>query len=149
MKKTMKTSRNLAFVLVLFTAISCNTSAKKEKMLAINSISETSTNSKNEIMSVKTGAYLQITLKVSNENRPAAAGVYLKYKEPFLNQIDGATSKDLIMRTEDVQVLHGFETEAQATAYLSNELFSKDIVGELGPLLAADPEVRIYTIFQN
>ena len=38
-----------------------------------------------------------------------------------------------------------FENEAQATAYLSTDLFSKDIVGELGPLLTAEPEVRIYS----
>ena len=139
----------LAFALILLTAISCNTSQKNEKTIALNDISEPISDTKNDKLEAKTGAYLQITLKVSNENRPAAAGVYLKYKKPFLNQIDGASSKDLIMRAEDVQVLHGFETEMQAKAYLSTELFSKDIVGELGPLLAADPEVRIYSVFEE
>lgn len=43
-----------------------------------------------------------------------AGGVYLKYKQPFLNQIDEATSKELLLRAEDVQVLHGFATEAEA-----------------------------------
>lgn len=38
-------------------------------------------------------AYLQITLNISNHNRPAAANVYQKYKAPFLNTIAGATSK--------------------------------------------------------
>lgn len=96
----------------------------------------------------ETKAYLEITLNIKPENRENAAGVYLKYKKPFLNQINGATSKNLLIRTEDVQVLHGFESEAEAKAYLSTQLFSKDIVGELGPLLAADPEVRIYAVFQ-
>ena len=37
-------------------------------------------------------AYLEITLKVSAANRPAAAGVYNKYKETFLKQVRGAKS---------------------------------------------------------
>ena len=43
-------------------------------------------------------AYLQITLKVADKNREAAAGVYTKYLEPFLNTIDGAVSKNLLIR---------------------------------------------------
>ena len=89
-------------------------------------------------------AYLQITLKVADNNREAAAGVYTKYKEPFLTQISGATSKSLLIRDEDVQVMNGFTTKEAAESYLKSDMFSKDIVGELGPLLEADPEVRIY-----
>ncbi|MFG3420944.1 hypothetical protein [Micromonospora sp. NPDC048063] len=48
------------------------------------------------------------------------------------------------MRDEDVQVLHGFATTANAQAYLSTELFTKDVVEALSPLLKAEPEVRIY-----
>lgn len=70
-------------------------------------------------------AYLEITLKVSNENRPAAAGVYSKYKGPFLDLIKGAESKELLIRNEDVQVLHGFATIADANAYLQSELLTK------------------------
>lgn len=105
-------------------------------------------NNKKETMK-STGAFLEITLKVSNTNRGAAAEIYTNYKQPFLDQISGSLSKELLIRTEDVQVLHGFETEAQAKAYLETELFSKDIVSELGPLLDADPEVRIYTVFNK
>lgn len=47
-------------------------------------------------------AYLQITLDISNENRAAAAGIYQKYKTPFLTTIDGATSKELLIRDQDV-----------------------------------------------
>lgn len=96
-----------------------------------------------------TKAYLEITLDVKSENRESAAGVYVKYKEPFLEQINGATSKELLMRTEDVQVLHGFESEAQANAYLSTELFQNDVVRELKPYLESDPEIRIYSVFQD
>ncbi len=89
-------------------------------------------------------AYLQITLKVADKNRKAAGGVYTKYLDPFLNTISGAVSKSLLVRDEDVQVLHGFSSKEVAESYLKSEMFSKDIVGELGPLLDADPEVRIY-----
>ena len=91
-------------------------------------------------------AYLAITLKIAEQNRPAAAGVYKKFKAPFLGSIAGARSKELLVRDEDVQVLHGFETAEQANAYLGSPLFTKDIVGALKPLLAADPEVRIYNV---
>ena len=89
-------------------------------------------------------AYLEITLKVPAANRPAAAGVYNKYKETFLKQIKGAKSKELLVRDEDVQVLHGFAGVADANAYLTSELFIKDVVNGLAPYLDAAPEVRIY-----
>lgn len=97
----------------------------------------------------ETGAYLEITLQVKQENRMSAGGVYVKYKEPFLKQIKGATSKELLMRTEDVQVLHGFETEEEAKAYLTTDLFENDVVRELKPYLEANPEIRIYSVFKN
>jgi hypothetical protein len=67
----------------------------------------------------KTMASFEMTLKVSNENRPAAAGVYTQYKEPFLKHIKGAQSKELLIRNEDVQVLHGVTSVADANAYLA------------------------------
>ncbi|MFK7834302.1 MAG: hypothetical protein AB8B52_13595 [Winogradskyella sp.] len=97
----------------------------------------------------ETNAYLEITLDIKSENRGNAAGVYLKYKEPFLKQIDGATSKDLLIRTEDVQVLHGFESEEQAKAYLTTKLFENDVVRELKPFLESNPEIRIYSVFKK
>jgi hypothetical protein len=89
-------------------------------------------------------AYLEITLKVDAKDRGAAGAVYNQYKKPFLNKVPGAKSKELLLRDEDVQVLHGFATRAQAQAYLSSDLFTKDVVVGLKPLLKADPEVRIY-----
>ena len=88
--------------------------------------------------------YLQITLKIAPVNRPAAAGVYQRYKAPFLNTIDGAKSKELLVRDEDVEVLHGFDTAEQANAYLKSRLFSSNVVGALKPLLEAQPDIRIY-----
>lgn len=93
-----------------------------------------------------TGAYLEINLKIDNANRGAAVGVYEKYKQPFLTKITGAQSKELLVRDDDVQVLHGFHSTDEAHAYLKSDLFNNDVVRELGPLLAADPEVRIYMV---
>ncbi|WP_026714180.1 hypothetical protein [Flavobacterium daejeonense] len=91
-------------------------------------------------------SYLQISLKIDNADRGNAAGVYNKYKTPFLNGIKGATSKELLIRDEDVQVLHGFETAEDAQNYLSSELFNNDVVIALKPYLKDNPDVRIYTI---
>ena len=88
--------------------------------------------------------YLQITLKIAPANRPAAAGVYQRYKTPFLDTIAGAKSKELLVRDEDVEVLHGFDTAEQANAYLKTALFTSDVVDALKPLLDAAPDVRIY-----
>ena len=91
-------------------------------------------------------AYLEITMYVSNSNRPAATGVYNKYKQPFLDEIKGAVSKDLLIRDEDVQVLHGFESVEEANAYLKTDLFNNDVVKELSPLFDKAPEIKIYAV---
>ena len=90
-------------------------------------------------------AYLEITLKIDSQDRAAAGAIYTKYKKPFLSKISGAKSKELLIRDDDVQVLHGFASRKQAEDYLSSNLFTKDVVVELKPLLKADPEVRIYS----
>ena len=90
------------------------------------------------------GAYLQITLDIRPENREAAAKVYQTYREPFLNNIKGAKLKELLVRDEDVQVLHGFDDTSSAQAYLESGLFKQDVVRKLQPLLASEPEIRIY-----
>ena len=88
--------------------------------------------------------YLAITLQIAPKDRPSAAAVYQRYKQPFLDQAPGAKSKELLIRDEDVQVLHGFASKANASAYLQSELFSRDVVGGLKPLLMAAPDIRIY-----
>jgi hypothetical protein len=123
-----KFKRNLMVCLTLFaTAFTSVTFAQTNKQVA--------------------GAYLEITLKVNETDRAAAAGVYSKYKEPFLKTIKGALSKALLIRTDDVQVLHGFKTQADAEAYLKSDLFNNDVVSALKPYLQASPEVRIYSVF--
>lgn len=91
-------------------------------------------------------AYLEITLQIDPENRAAAAAVYRKYKESFLSDVAGAQSKDLLIRDEDVQVLHGFDSVAHAKEYLASHLFTSDVVGELGPLLKSGPDIRVFDV---
>ena len=95
-------------------------------------------------MSVK--AYLEITMVIDETDRPAAAKVYTDYRQPFLEQIKGAASKDLLIRDEDVQVLHGFDSAENAKAYLESEMFRNDVFLGLEPLWSADPDVKIYTV---
>ena len=95
---------------------------------------------------MKVNAYLEITMKIREENRPAAAGVYTAYRQPFLDTIAGACTKDLLVREEDVQVLHGFDSMEHAEEYLESEMFRKDVFIGLKPLWDAEPDVRIYTV---
>jgi hypothetical protein len=94
----------------------------------------------------KAKAYLEITLDVTTENRNSAGLVYKKYRQPFLDSVKGALSKQLLIREHDVQVLHGFDSEQNAANYLKSELFTVDIVKELSPLLNGAPELRVYSV---
>jgi hypothetical protein len=90
--------------------------------------------------------FLQITLRIVQAKRADAVRVYQEYKAPFLNTIVGAKSKDLLVRDEDVQVLHGFDTRENALGYLESDMFTSDVVVELKPLLDAEPDVRVYQV---
>ena len=91
-------------------------------------------------------AYLEITMTINLENREAAAKVYTDYREPFLNTIESALTKELLVRDEDVQVIHGFGSAEHARAYLDSALFKDDVAGGLAPTWAADPDIRIYEV---
>ncbi len=91
-------------------------------------------------------AYLQITMKIDPAKRPAAAKVYSDYRKPFLDTIEGALTKDLLIRDEDVQVLHGFDSLAHAKAYLDTDLFKNDVAKGLQPTWSADPDIRFYEV---
>ena len=95
---------------------------------------------------MKVNAYLEITLKIEPSNRAAAAKVYTDYRDPFLKTIEGALTKDLLIRDEDVQVLHGFDSVEHAQAYLSSAMFQNDVFVGLKPLWNADPNVKIYSV---
>lgn len=91
-------------------------------------------------------AYLEITLYISADNREKAAKVYTDYRKPFLDTIQGALSKSLLVREEDVQVLHGFKSAGDAAAYLKTDMFNQDVVAGLQPLWDKAPDVRIYSV---
>jgi len=91
-------------------------------------------------------AYLEITLRIDPKDRAAAAGVYSRFKQPFLADVPGARSKELLVRDEDVQVLHGFDSVTHANDYLASILFTADVVSELAPLLQADPDIRVFDV---
>jgi hypothetical protein len=91
-------------------------------------------------------AYLEITLQIDPKDRATAAGVYSKYKGRFLADVPGARCKELLVRDEDVQVLHGFDSVTHANEYLASVLFTADVVPELAPLLRADPDIRVFDV---
>ncbi|MBP2652310.1 MAG: hypothetical protein H6Q74_3135 [Firmicutes bacterium] len=95
---------------------------------------------------MKVNAYLEITMKIEEGKRAAAAKVYTDYRGPFLETIEGALTKDLLIRDEDVQVLHGFDSIDHAKAYLSSAMFQNDVFVGLKPLWNADPDVKIYIV---
>lgn len=64
----------------------------------------------------------------------------------FLDNIEGALTKALLVRDEDVQVLHGFDSKEHAAAYLESDLFKNDVVKGLSPYFQADPEIRIFSV---
>ena len=88
--------------------------------------------------------YLAITLLIAPKDRAAAVAVYQRYKQAFLDKAPGAKSKELLLRDEDVQVLHGLTSKENATAYLQSDLFNHEVVGALKPLLLAAPDIRVY-----
>ena len=91
-------------------------------------------------------AYLEITLQIDDTDRATAAGVYSRYKTPFLETIKGALSKELLLHAADIQVLHGFDSVENAQGYLMSTLFNQDVVTSLKPLLKKEPDIKIYSV---
>lgn len=91
-------------------------------------------------------AYLNIIMKIDEENRQAAAKVYNTYRQPFLDDIEGALTKELLIRDEDIEVAHGFDSMEHAQAYLESDLFKTKVAPGLKPTWAADPDIRFYSV---
>lgn len=85
-------------------------------------------------------------MKIDEENRADAAKVYNEYRQPFLDNIEGALTKELLIRDEDVQVIHGFDSMEHAKAYLETEMFNEDVAVGLKPTWSADPDIRFYEV---
>lgn len=56
-------------------------------------------------------------MTIPEENRVAAAKIYATYRQPFLDTIPGALTKQLFIRDENVQVLHGFDSVTHPKDY--------------------------------
>ena len=85
-------------------------------------------------------------MTINPENRPAAAKIYFDYRQPFLDNIEGALTKELLIRDEDVQVIHGFDSMEHARAYLETDLFKTKVAPGLQPTWAAEPDIRFYEL---
>ncbi len=95
-------------------------------------------------MAVK--AYLEAIMTIDPKDRAAATNVYNAYRQPFLDDIEGALTKELLVRDEDVQVIHGFDSMDHAKAYLESDLFTQNVAPALSPLWAASPDLRFYEV---
>lgn len=92
-------------------------------------------------------AYLEITLTIDGIDRAGVTAVYSLYKEPFLQTVKGALSKELLTHTASVQVLHGFDSFEHAQEYLMSDLFNQDVVTSLKPyLIKGEPDIKIYNV---
>jgi heme-degrading monooxygenase HmoA len=88
--------------------------------------------------------YLQITLNVSLHKRKDALAKYYLYRDTILQTVNGIKTMELLMREDDFQVLHIFDSKDNANAYQTSDFFINDVMGALKPLLEGDPYIRIY-----
>ena len=91
-------------------------------------------------------AYLQITMFVDVDKKPAAAKVFFNYLQPFLGKIEGALTKELLAHDKNVQVIHGFDSLEHAKEYLSSNLFTKHVAPVLKPTWPVDLGNRLHTV---
>ena len=52
----------------------------------------------------------------------------------------------MLVRDEDIQVSHGFDSIEHAKAYLESDLFKNDVVTGLSPLFDKEPCIKIYKV---
>ena len=83
---------------------------------------------------IKVKSHLEITMVVKEKNRESVSKVYYDYKESFLKSINGTLIKDLLVRDENIQVLHGFDSIKNVKAYLSSDMLKNDVFVGLQPL---------------
>ncbi|RKD90413.1 hypothetical protein [Mangrovibacterium diazotrophicum] len=91
-------------------------------------------------------AYLEITLKITDADRAQVVDVYSRYKTPFLQSIEGALTKELLVHVEDIQVLHSFNTIENAQEYLLSNLFNDEVVVALKSVIKNNLNIKIYAV---
>lgn len=69
-----------------------------------------------------------------------------EYRQPFLDNVEGALTKELLVCDKDVQVIYGFDSMEYAKAYLDTDIFKNDVIAGLQPTWSADPDIRYYTV---
>lgn len=91
-------------------------------------------------------AFLQVTLIIPAARREEAISrVFLPARPRLLERVPGAVSIDFLVRDKDVQVLQGFDTFENASAYLESGIF-KEFIGQLGDLAEKEPVIALYNV---
>lgn len=67
----------------------------------------------------KVNAYLQITMKIKESDRQSAAKVYFDYRQPFLDTIEGALTKALLVRDRTCKCFMASTTRSMLPPTLS------------------------------
>ncbi len=89
-------------------------------------------------------AHLLITVKVDSSRRAALIDqVYEPNRTRFLQKIPGAVSKNLLLRREDLAILHGFDTAENAEAYLHSDLYG-ELLRQLADYQEENPVAALY-----
>lgn len=95
---------------------------------------------------MKPGAYVVMTVDIPTEKRNDATRAYYMSKTTFYNEVDGAISKELLLRDKDMKIVAGFSSLDKANAYLKNELFTKDLFTGMKKYSTSEPDVEVYSV---
>lgn len=90
--------------------------------------------------------FLQVTLSIPAPRREKAISrIFLPARQHFLERVLGAVSMDMLVRDEDVQVLHGFDTYENARTYLNSGVF-KEFMAQLGETADKEAIAALYNV---
>jgi hypothetical protein len=90
--------------------------------------------------------FVQVTLAIPESRREEAiTRIFLPARQRFLDRSPGAVSMDLLVREEDVQLLHGFDTFENSRVYLDSGFF-RDLIGQLGETAEKEPVTALYNV---
>lgn len=95
---------------------------------------------------MKAKAYVVLTADVPADKRDSASRDYYMNKASFLNDIDGAVNKELLKRDQDLMIVAGFSSLDSANAFLSTELYQKDIFTGMKKYSSKEPVVQVYCV---
>lgn len=93
--------------------------------------------------------YLPITLNVSCHKRKDVVAKYFLYRDTILQTVNGMKSIELLEREVDFQVLHCFDFQDNANAYLESDFFINDLMRAFEPLLDSAYSVDLYKVVER